>query len=88
MPIGRQLSIWLCLCSGNSRLEETWTRLTYQTRMYIYESLRQSKNLTYIATLWLELIDAIEQRDTQRAREVARNLTRRTLDDLGLTLGL
>ncbi len=88
MPIGRQLSIWLCLCSGNSRLEETWTRLTYQTRMYIYESLRQSKNLAYITTLWLELVNAIEQRDSQRAREAARNLTRRALDDLGLTLGL
>lgn len=88
MPLGGALSQWLCACSGNERLKENWSRLTYQTRMYIYASLRDAKDLRLIALLWHELIDAIEERDGLKARTAVRKLTRRTLDDLQLSLGL
>lgn len=88
MPVGGQLSMWLCKCSGNARLQQNWSRLTYQTRMYIYESLRKSKNLRHIADLWEGLINAIEARDGSAAKRAARKLAQRTLSDLGLSLGL
>ncbi|MDX3894968.1 GntR family transcriptional regulator [Pusillimonas sp.] len=88
MPLGGQLSQWICQCSGNKRLEQNWSRLTYQTRMYIYTSLRDAKDLRLIAMLWHELIDAIEQKDAAGARAAVRKLARRTLDDLNLPLGL
>ncbi|HUH87064.1 MAG TPA: GntR family transcriptional regulator [Pusillimonas sp.] len=88
MPIGGRLSQWLCACSGNSRLEQNWSRLTYQTRMYIYASLRDAKDLRSIALYWHELVDAIERRDSAGACSAVRKLARRTLDDLNLSLGL
>ncbi|HLU20565.1 MAG TPA: GntR family transcriptional regulator [Pusillimonas sp.] len=88
MPLGGQLAQWLCACSGNSRLEQNWSRLTYQTRMYIYASLRDAKDLRLIAQLWHELVDAIEKRDGSAARTAVRKLARRTLDDLQLSLDL
>jgi len=88
MPLGGRLSQWLCACSSNSRLEQNWSRLTYQTRMYIYASLRDAKDLRLIAQLWHELVDAIEGQDGAAARTAVRKLARRTLDDLNLPLGL
>lgn len=88
MPLGGKISSWLCACSGNARLEESWSRLTHQTRMYIYESLRRSKNLGVICGLWQELVDAIEQGDIAKAKLAVRKLARRSLNDLGLDLGL
>lgn len=88
MPIGGQLSQWVCDCSGNSRLVRDWGRLTYQTRIYIYTSLRKSKDLARVWELWKELVDAIEARDIPRARSAARGLVERALSDLGLQLGL
>lgn len=87
MPIGGQLSQWVCNCSGNKRLEHDWSRLTYQTRMYIYASLRNSKDLPRVLQLWQNLIDAIEQRNAVQARAAVRGLARRALDDLGLQGG-
>ncbi len=86
MPLGGRLSQWLCSCSGNSRLEQNWSRLTYLTRMYIYASLRDSKDLRSVAIAWEQLVTAIEQRDVSAARQSVRNLVRRTLRDLGLQL--
>lgn len=84
MPIGGQLSQWVCNCSGNRRLEQNWSRLTYQTRMYIYASLRSSKDLPRVGQLWHELVDAIADGKSLEARAAVRGLVRRALDDLGL----
>lgn len=88
MPLGGRLSQWLCACSRNQRLEQNWSRLTYQTRMYIYASLRDAKDLRVVPQLWSELIDAIEGGDGAGARSAVRNLARRTLSDLNLSLDL
>ncbi|CAM5526191.1 hypothetical protein ECAE60S_03962 [Eoetvoesiella caeni] len=88
MPIGGQLSQWVCNCSGNKRLEQNWSRLTYQTRMYIYASLRSSNDLQRVGQLWHELIDAIAQGKPIDARAAVRGLVRRALDDLGLQSGI
>lgn len=85
MPIGNGLSHWLCACSGNRRLAHTYGRLTFQSRMYIHESLRRSQQLTRLAELWHELLEAMEAHDRDRARRAVRALVRRALDDLGLT---
>lgn len=84
MPIGGRLSQWVCNCSGNRRLEQSWSRLTYQTRMYIYASLRSSKDLQRVGQLWHELVEAIADGKSLEARAAVRGLVRRALDDLGL----
>lgn len=84
MPIGNRLSQWLCACSGNSRLANTYARLMHQSRMYIHESLRRSRRLERLADFWHELLDALEAHDAGRARQAVRGLVRRALDDLGL----
>lgn len=84
MPIGNRLSHWLCACSGNRRLASTYGRLTFQSRMYIHESLRRSQQLEALAQLWHELLEAMEAHDAGRAKRAVRALVRRALDDLGL----
>lgn len=84
MPLGNRLSLWLCACSGNARLRQNYSRLTFQSRMYIHESLRRSRQLAKLATIWRELVDAVESRDADTARRSVRALVRRALDDLGL----
>ena len=69
-------------------LEQNWSRLTYQSRMYIYASLRDAKDLKLVFVLWRQLVDAIEQRDAGEARTAVRGLVRRTLSDLGLDMSL
>ncbi|ANB74982.1 hypothetical protein AYM40_21345 [Paraburkholderia phytofirmans OLGA172] len=88
MPIGGQLSHWICTSSGNVRLAQNWSRLTYQTRMYIHASLRKSKHLENVGRLWHALVDAIEGGDVSGARMAVRGLVRRTLEDLGLEADL
>jgi len=84
MPLGNRLSLWLCACSGNGRLRQTYSRLTFQSRMYIHESLRRSNQLSRLGAIWHELVDAVEARNPGRARQGVRALVRRALDDLGL----
>lgn len=84
MPIGNRLSHWLCACSGNRRLANTYGRLTFQSRMYIHESLRRSHQLERLAHLWHELLQAMEAHDGDRAKRAVRALVGRALDDLGL----
>lgn len=84
MPIGNRLSQWLCACSGNRRLANNYARLTHQSRMYIHESLRRSRQLDRLADVWSELLDALQAHDSARARHAVRGLVRRALDDLGL----
>ena len=85
MPIGNRLSHWLCACSGNRRLADTYGRLAFQSRMYIHESLRRSRQLERLGQLWHELLDAMEAHQAPRARRAVRALVRRALDDLGLS---
>lgn len=84
MPLGNRLSLWLCECSGNGRLRQSYSRLTFQTRMYIHESLVRSRQLAKLGGIWHELVDAVERRDADTARRAVRSLVRRALDDLGL----
>jgi DNA-binding GntR family transcriptional regulator len=84
MPIGNHLNQWLCACSGNSRLANTYMRLMHQSRMYIHESLRRSRHLERLADVWHELLEALDARDAARARHAVRGLVCRALDDLGL----
>jgi len=84
MPLGNNLSLWLCACSGNGRLRQIYSRLTFQSRMYIHESLRRSTQLGHLAGLWRALVDAVAAHDAPAARQAVRALVRRALDDLGL----
>ena len=84
MPLGNHLSLWLCACSGNSRLRQTYSRLTFQSRVYIHESLRRSSQLGQLAGLWRALVDAVETHEAAAARRAVRALVRRALDDLAL----
>lgn len=84
MPLGNALNQWLCACSGNARLAQIYGRLTFQSRAYIHESLRRSRQLAKLGELWIELVDGVAQRDSARTRHAVRALVRRALDDLGL----
>ena len=90
MALGRQLSQWVCDGSGNQRLASDWTRLTSQTRIYIYASLRAMAGQRGVSAdePWRELITAIASRDTDAARLAARHLMQRTLKALGLDAGM
>ncbi|MCZ4316204.1 GntR family transcriptional regulator [Comamonadaceae bacterium G21597-S1] len=90
MALGRQLSQWVCDGSGNQRLASDWTRLTSQTRIYIYASLRAMAGQRGVSAdePWRELIAAIASRDTDAARLAARHLMQRTLKALGLDAGM
>lgn len=90
MALGRQMSQWLCECSRNARLANDWKRLTSQTRMFIYASLRAlaQKKPAREKEPWREVIAAIEARDAAAARLAARHLMERTLRALGLDPGL
>lgn len=90
MALGRQLSQWVCDGSGNQRLASDWTRLTSQTRMYIYASLRAMASHQRVSQdePWRELIEAIASRDTGAAQLAARHLMQRTLTALGLDAGM
>jgi len=90
MALGRQLSQWVCDGSGNQRLASDWTRLTSQTRIYIYASLRVLADQRGLSRdePWRELIGAIASRDADAARLAARHLMQRTLNALGLDAGM
>lgn len=90
MALGREMSQWLCECSRNVRLAKDWKRLTSQTRIFIYASLRAlaQKRTPREREPWREVIAAIEARDAAAARIAARHLMQRTLRALGLDPGL
>lgn len=86
--IGNQLSRWLCECSGNSRLKQSWNEISSQTRMYVQASLNASNDPAKLNEPLHEMLEAIERRDGTAARSAVRLLCRRMIGGLGLELGL
>ncbi len=84
MPAGGALSRWVCEVSGNRQLLEAWDGLALKARMYIFVSLKNCAELDRVGGLWHTLVDAVANRSLDEARNAARQLTRRTLADLGL----
>ena len=85
---GNQFSRWLCECSGNSRLSQSWSQISWQTRMYVQASLNASNDPARLSEPLHEMLEAIERRDSSAAKSAVRFLCRRTLEGLGLELGL
>lgn len=85
---GNLFSHWLCECSGNSRLRQSWNQISWQTRMYVQASLNASNDPAKLSEPLHEMLEAIERRNGTAAKSAVRFLCRRTLEGLGLELGL
>ena len=78
-----QLMNWLFRASGNRHLLDMWNRTQHVERVYTYELLRRTE-ATNSAPLQHRLVDVIEDRKVDAARETARILQRQVLRDLDL----
>lgn len=78
-----QLMNWLFRASGNRHLLDMWNRTQHVERVYTYESLRRTVAANS-APLQHQLVDVIEDRKVDAARETARILQRQVLRDLDL----
>ncbi|MBL4756332.1 MAG: GntR family transcriptional regulator [Rhizobiales bacterium] len=88
MQAGGALVDWVCQTTGNRQLVETWNQLTLKARVYIYASLKACKDHENVAQIWHKLIEAIANQDQNKARHAAREMVRRTLQDLNLKFDL
>lgn len=76
-----QLMNWLFRASGNRHLLDIWNRTQRVERIYTYQSLRRTQ-AAKSAPLQFRLVDVIEDRKVDAARETARILQRQVLRDL------
>ena len=78
-----QLMNWLFRASGNRHLLDMWNRTQHVERVYTYESMRRTEAANS-APLQHRLVNVIEDRKVDAARETARILQRQVLRDLDL----
>ena len=74
----------VCRIADNRQITTAWEGLTLKSRVYIHASLSACSDLGSIGPLWRALPEAIKTGDRQAARQAARAMVRRMLDDLGL----
>lgn len=87
MPAGGALVDWVCRTTGNGQLMAAWEALTIKSRVYIFASLKACPDLDRVGRLWRALVEAIAGNQPDAARQAARLMVRRTIDDLGLDGG-
>ena len=78
-----QLMNWLFRAAGNRHLLDVWNRTQHVERIYTYASMRRTEAANS-APLQHRLVDVIEHRKVDAARETARILQRQVLRDLDL----
>ncbi|MBO1073500.1 GntR family transcriptional regulator [Roseomonas marmotae] len=78
-----ELSHWLLEAAGNDTMRRIWDQTVAQSQIYVNASMRRGAGGDN-RRLVDALIVAVMKRDVEAARAVARDLTRRTLADLGL----
>jgi DNA-binding GntR family transcriptional regulator len=78
-----ELSHWLLRAAGNDTIARIWDQTVAQSQIYVNASMRRGAGGDN-RRLVDALIAAVMRRDVEAARVAARDLTRRTLADLGL----